>query len=101
MNMRLLGAPTLKDVVPDMVDVGSISQHVVAVPGDRLYDANCKILSTDPCLKISDSSHFFLRRKYADCPASRSEVKVMRRTVCYKLDYSSCRHASVTLDGVS
>lgn len=55
MNMRLLGAPTLKDVVPDMVDVGSISQHVVAVPGDRLYDANCKILSTDPCLKISDS----------------------------------------------
>jgi len=40
MNMRLLGAPTLKDVVSDMVDVGSIHQHVVAVPGDRLYDSN-------------------------------------------------------------
>ncbi|TDL18057.1 hypothetical protein BD410DRAFT_822490 [Rickenella mellea] len=40
MNMRLLGAPTIKDVVPDMVDARSISTHVVAVPGDRLYDSN-------------------------------------------------------------
>lgn len=41
MDMRLLGAPTLKDVVPDMVDINSIHQHSVVVPGDRLYDANC------------------------------------------------------------
>lgn len=42
MNMRLLGAPTLKDVVPEMVDASSITAHVVAVPGDRLYESNCK-----------------------------------------------------------
>lgn len=41
MNMRLLGAANLKEVGPDMVDVSSISQHVVVVPGDRLYDTNC------------------------------------------------------------
>ncbi|KII95635.1 hypothetical protein PLICRDRAFT_34557 [Plicaturopsis crispa FD-325 SS-3] len=40
MNMRLLGAPTIKDVVPEMVDASSISSHIVAVPGDRLYDRN-------------------------------------------------------------
>jgi L-lactate dehydrogenase (cytochrome) len=42
MNMRLIGAPTLKDIVPDMVDTRSISSHIVPVPGDRLYDNNCE-----------------------------------------------------------
>lgn len=42
MNMRLIGARTMKEVVPEMVDTGSIHQHVVAVPGDRLYDGNCE-----------------------------------------------------------
>jgi len=41
MNMRLLGAPSLKDVVPEMVDASNIHSHIVSVPGDRLYDANC------------------------------------------------------------
>lgn len=40
MNMRLLGARTLKEVVPEMVDASNLSSHVVAVPGDRLYDSN-------------------------------------------------------------
>ncbi|KAI5119170.1 hypothetical protein M0805_008653 [Coniferiporia weirii] len=40
MNMRLLGAPTLADVGPDTVDASNVHQHVVAVPSDRLYDAN-------------------------------------------------------------
>ncbi|THG96231.1 hypothetical protein EW145_g7813, partial [Phellinidium pouzarii] len=40
MNMRLLGAPTISAVGPDMVDTSSVHQHVVAVPSDRLYDAN-------------------------------------------------------------
>lgn len=42
MNMRLLGARTLKEVVPEMVDASNLSSHVVAVPGDRLYDSNCE-----------------------------------------------------------
>lgn len=41
MNMRLLGAPTISDVKPDMVDTANINQHIVSVPTDRLYDANC------------------------------------------------------------
>jgi len=40
MNLRLLGAPTLKDVVPEMVDASNLQSHIVAVPGDRLYDSN-------------------------------------------------------------
>ncbi|KAI0302340.1 hypothetical protein B0F90DRAFT_1714063 [Multifurca ochricompacta] len=40
MNLRLLGAGTIKDVVPDMVDVSNIRSHLVTVPRDRLYDIN-------------------------------------------------------------
>ncbi|KAH9976160.1 FMN-dependent dehydrogenase-domain-containing protein [Lactifluus volemus] len=40
MNLRLLGARTIKDVVPDMVDASNIHAHLVAVPRDELYDSN-------------------------------------------------------------
>jgi len=40
MNMRLVGARNLKELVPEMVDASNIHQHLVAVPGDRLYDTN-------------------------------------------------------------
>jgi len=40
MNMRLLGARTLKDVVPEMVDASNLQSHIVAVPGDSLYNNN-------------------------------------------------------------
>lgn len=41
MNLRLLGAPTIKDVVPEMVDASNIASHASVVPGDRLYESNC------------------------------------------------------------
>ena len=71
MNMRLLGAPTIKDVVPDMVDARSISTHVVAVPGDRLYDSNCQCprLGCATVEKI-DSAH---RRQHAERDLERGE----------------------------
>jgi len=40
MNMRLLGARTLKEIVPSMVDASNIHNHLVAVPVDRLYESN-------------------------------------------------------------
>ncbi|TFK74629.1 cytochrome b2 [Pluteus cervinus] len=40
MNLRLLGAPTIKDVVPEMVDASNLGIHVVSVPSDRLYESN-------------------------------------------------------------
>lgn len=45
MNMRLLGAPTLKDVVRDMVDASCLHQHIVSVPDDRLFYLNCEFVS--------------------------------------------------------
>ncbi|CCO31504.1 L-lactate dehydrogenase (cytochrome) [Rhizoctonia solani AG-1 IB] len=45
MNLRLLGAPTIKDVVPAMVDTTSLKSHIVAVPQDSLYYTNYEILS--------------------------------------------------------
>lgn len=42
MNMRLIGARTLKEIVPSMVDTSSISLHVTTVPEDRLYRGNCE-----------------------------------------------------------
>jgi len=42
MNMRLIGARNLKEVVPEMVDASNIGCHIVSVPGDELYNSNCK-----------------------------------------------------------
>jgi L-lactate dehydrogenase (cytochrome) len=42
MNMRLLGAQTIKDVGPELIDASSISTHIAPIPGDRLYDNNCE-----------------------------------------------------------
>ena len=42
MNMRLLGARHIGEVVPDMLDASSLSNHIVAVPGDNLSNANCE-----------------------------------------------------------
>lgn len=44
MNLRLLGAPTLKDVVPSMVDASNVHTHIVSVPGDNLYNNNCELI---------------------------------------------------------
>jgi len=42
MNMRLIGARDLKEIVPEMVDASNIGCHIVSVPGDELYNSNCK-----------------------------------------------------------
>jgi hypothetical protein len=42
MNMRLIGARTIKELVPDMVDASNIHAHTLNVPGDRLYESNCE-----------------------------------------------------------
>jgi L-lactate dehydrogenase (cytochrome) len=39
MNMRLLGAPTIHDVVPSMVDTSAL--HAPAV-GGTMYQENCE-----------------------------------------------------------
>lgn len=46
MNMRLLGAPTLRNVVPEMVDIANLRSHTVSVPDDRLYAGNYQSLET-------------------------------------------------------
>ena len=38
MNMRLLGARTVADLVPEMVDASALNQHIVAVPTDHLFE---------------------------------------------------------------
>ncbi|KAM5543001.1 hypothetical protein V8D89_003385 [Ganoderma adspersum] len=40
MNMRLIGARSLKEIRPEMVDASSLTSHIVPVPGDRLFDSN-------------------------------------------------------------
>jgi L-lactate dehydrogenase (cytochrome) len=41
MNMRLLGARNIKEVVAEMVDASNIHLHMVSVPADNLYESNC------------------------------------------------------------
>ncbi|KAF9243240.1 FMN-dependent dehydrogenase-domain-containing protein [Melanogaster broomeanus] len=40
MNMRLLGARNIGEIVPEMVDVSNIHLHTVPVPSDNLYESN-------------------------------------------------------------
>ena len=41
MNLRLIGASTVKDITREMVDASNIHSHLVAVPDDRLFHQNC------------------------------------------------------------
>lgn len=52
MNMRLLGARSIKEIVPSMVDASSIHQHTVAVPEDSLYRLNYETMQS---VKLRDS----------------------------------------------
>lgn len=45
MNMRLLGARTIDDLVPEMVDASALNQHIVSVPTDHLFEQTCEFLS--------------------------------------------------------
>jgi len=40
MNMRLLGARNLSEIVPSMVDASSLRMHMTTVPEDALYRGN-------------------------------------------------------------
>ncbi|KAG8933794.1 hypothetical protein FRC00_012790 [Tulasnella sp. 408] len=55
MNMRLIGARNLKEVVPSMVDTSSLNLHVTTVPEDRLYrgnsSANGSIIRADEAMR--------------------------------------------------
>src|SRR5258708_19676164 len=45
MNLRLLGARDLSEVVPEMVDTRSLTYHTTSVPEDRMYGTNCENLN--------------------------------------------------------
>jgi L-lactate dehydrogenase (cytochrome) len=42
MNMRLLGARTIDELVPEMVDASALNSHIVAVPRDNLFESTCE-----------------------------------------------------------
>ena len=42
MNMRLLGARTIDELVPEMVDASALSSHVVLTPQDNLFHNTCE-----------------------------------------------------------
>jgi hypothetical protein len=46
MNLRLIGAPKLSDIGPEMVDAKSIGLHV-NMPGESAYMQNCKLKPLD------------------------------------------------------
>jgi hypothetical protein len=63
MNLRLLGAQTMRDVVPAMVDATNIHTHLVAVPPDQLYESNCTRFA-EP---VGTNIDFFSRSEHATC----------------------------------
>lgn len=45
MNMRLLGARSIDEIVPEMVDASAIHSHAGLTPEDNLYKAACTSIS--------------------------------------------------------
>lgn len=93
MNMRLLGAPTLKDVVPTMVDASNVHTHIVAVPGDNLYNNNCEFFCGCSSYWCAMLMHRRIdRRDDAASPAEgtegetlSSELRLAECVLCYLL----------------
>ncbi|KAI0753133.1 glyoxylate dehydrogenase [Daedaleopsis nitida] len=52
MNMRLLGARTIDEIVPEMVDASSLSSHFVMTPPDNLFNNTYQPL---PLVKFRES----------------------------------------------
>ena len=54
MNMRLIGARTISEIVPEMVDASALRMHVGVTPTDNLYNQTCEysLLSAEPLLII-------------------------------------------------
>ena len=46
MNMRLLGARTIDEIVPEMVDASSLTSHSVMTPPDNLFNNTCEYSSS-------------------------------------------------------
>ena len=84
MNMRLLGARTLAEVRPEMVDASSLQSHIVAVPGDRLYDSNCECSSSSCGFDCPRREHGLIscricRREHAARPLAGGQVEDVTR----------------------
>ncbi|KAF9047445.1 FMN-dependent dehydrogenase-domain-containing protein [Panaeolus papilionaceus] len=46
MNMRLLGARSIEELAPDLIDASNISSHVASIPSDRLFEGNYETLQS-------------------------------------------------------
>lgn len=46
MNMRLIGARSINELVPEMVDASALHAHAGITPADNLYNTTCKFCST-------------------------------------------------------
>lgn len=87
MNMRLLGARTITEIVPSMVDASNIHTHMVPVPVDNLYDSNCAC----PCSFFISAS--ILRFGPSFCAFLLSSCRHLVRHVRY-YSYSALSPAS-------
>ncbi len=69
MNMRLLGARTIDDLVPEMVDASALNQHIVAVPTDHLFEQTCES-------SVSSSSQSVIADVLLDQPLQVTKFKL-------------------------
>jgi len=51
MNMRLIGARSISEVVPEMVDASALRSHAGLTPVDNLYNTTCTLPQIG-CLRL-------------------------------------------------
>lgn len=67
MNMRLLGARTIDELSPEMVDANALHSHVGLTPPDNLYNAICE--------PFDRSMKFLLNICFEDQPLALAQFK--------------------------
>lgn len=87
MNMRLLGARTIDELVPEMVDASALSQHIVTVPQDNLFSATCEFSYSLFCvlwmlIMLQTSRCRSRRSKAASCRGFFRRTSRLRSCCC-------------------
>ena len=96
MNMRLIGARSLKEIGPQMVDASSLTSHIVPVPGDRLFDSNCAwwcLLNRNFGRHWADWS--CIQTRACSMPACGTSSRSFEDSIFFRLDASMAAHGKL------
>jgi hypothetical protein len=75
MNMRLLGARTIDELAPEMVDASALHSHAGLTPPDNLYNTTCEFILFNRVIFLL-IMNMFRRSTPGACPVQEQAMKL-------------------------